>query len=384
MFDSLLTNLFGEDGDYARYEDEPDTTKETDRGDINEGGMGSYAFSGMQGWRNSMEDAHLACYSIPVHTQQPLSKGHAIFGVMDGHGGAFTSGFAADNFLGIFSLNPRLKQYATLSPDDQSDVPGIALLRSALRETYSALDREIRKKQNQKNDIMREMAEESENAEDYLKLKSRLERSGSTCIVVMVTPSHIICANAGDSRAILQRNGKTLPLSFDHKPNNIPELQRINNTGGFVRNRRVNGDLAVSRALGDFSYKRMDHLSTNKQQVIAEPEFVIYPRDFEKDEFMVLACDGVWDVATNEECAMFVQRYMNGGRTDLGSMCEDALDKCLAKESRDNMTIGLVTFDGAQYGIGLGGAKEAASRAMAKIAMGNPEPVTVGDGSTRR
>ena len=195
-------------------------------------------------------------------------------------------------------------------------------------------------------------ANDSDSAEDYLKNRSKLERSGSTCIVVMVTPSHIICANTGDSRAILQRNGKVLPLSFDHKPNNIPELQRINNAGGFVKNRRVDGDLAVSRALGDFSYKKQDKLSTNKQKVIPEPEFVIYPRNFEQDEFMVLACDGVWDVATNQECSKFVQDYMDEGRNDLDAICEDALDTCLEKDSRDNMTMGLVTFDGAKYGSG--------------------------------
>lgn len=350
MFDEIYTSLFGEEGEYERYEAEPDTEKETEKGEINEGGMGSFAFSGMQGWRNSMEDAHFACHSVQVHKQNPLSEGHAIFGVCDGHGGDFTSGFAADNFLGIFALNPRLKQYAALSTDDQGDVPGIALLRSALRETFSALDKEIRKKQNQKNDITWKVADDSDSAEDYLKKRSKLERSGSTCIVVMVTPSHIICANTGDSRAILQRNGKVLPLSFDHKPNNIPELQRINNAGGFVKSRRVDGDLAVSRALGDFSYKKQDKLSTNKQKVIPEPEFVIYPRKFEQDEFMVLACDGVWDVATNQECAKFVQDYMDEGRNDLDAICEDALDTCLEKDSRDNMTLGLVTFDGAKYG----------------------------------
>ena len=115
----------------------------------------------------------------------------------------------------------------------------------------------------------------------------RFERSGSTCVVVLVTPSHIICANAGDSRAVLRRNGSVLPLSFDHKPNNVPELGRINDAGGFVKGKRVDGDLAVSRGLGDFTYKSNETLPVNLQKVIPHPEFVVYPR-VKEDEFMIL------------------------------------------------------------------------------------------------
>jgi serine/threonine protein phosphatase PrpC len=109
-------------------------------------------------------------------------------------------------------------------------------------------------------------------------------------VVVLITPSHILCANAGDSRAILRKESEVYPLSFDHKPSNVAELERIVSAGGFVRGKRVDGDLAVSRGLGDFSFKSQEGLPPDKQKVIAEPDFMIYPRV--KDEFIVLACDG--------------------------------------------------------------------------------------------
>ena len=86
---------------------------------------------------------------------------------------------------------------------------------------------------------------------------------------MLITPDHILCANAGDSRAILSKRSTAtagtgsskkeeepvLPLSFDHKPSNDAELNRVEQDGGFVRAGRVDGDLAVSRSFGDFGYK---------------------------------------------------------------------------------------------------------------------------------
>ena len=350
MFPSFLSTLFGEgsssssmttSSDGRTTMNEPITTKATVRGTIQQGGVVSYAFSEMQGWRVTMEDAHLVCSTIHVQGRsEPLPAGHVIFGVMDGHGGDFTSKFAAEHFMKIFSSTSYLRKYAEMSTDDQSNVPGIECLRPALAETFSMLDSEIRKQQNKKNDDFskeqqqqklqqqlqqhrqlqlqlqqKQKQKQQNNDADETALPPsshpvvvdnngvpgpgpaaggggvRFERSGSTCVVVLVTPSHIICANAGDSRAILKRrNGTVLPLSFDHKPNNVPEYIRIveNSNGGFVKGKRVDGDLAVSRGLGDFTYKSNETVPVNLQKVIPNPEFVVYPRVNDEDEFMVL------------------------------------------------------------------------------------------------
>lgn len=71
----------------------------------------------------------------------------------------------------------------------------------------------------------------------------------------MVTDTHIICANAGDARSVLSVKGKALPLSKDHKPTDPKEKKRIIEADGYVERKRVNGNLAVSRCLGDFEFK---------------------------------------------------------------------------------------------------------------------------------
>ena len=72
----------------------------------------------------------------------------------------------------------------------------------------------------------------------------------------MITEDHIYCANAGDSRAVLGlKNGKLIELSHDHKPENDTEMARIKAAKGFVEDGRVQGIIAVSRAIGDWEYK---------------------------------------------------------------------------------------------------------------------------------
>lgn len=72
----------------------------------------------------------------------------------------------------------------------------------------------------------------------------------------LITNDAIYCANAGDSRAVLAtKSGKCIELSFDHKPDNAGEMARVKAAGGFVEDGRVQGVIAVSRAIGDWEYK---------------------------------------------------------------------------------------------------------------------------------
>ena len=79
--------------------------------------------------------------------------------------------------------------------------------------------------------------------------------AGCTSTVVLLTKNEVYCANAGDSRTVLASRGNAKDLSIDHKPDNPNELARIQNAGNFVQEGRINGRLALSRALGDFEYK---------------------------------------------------------------------------------------------------------------------------------
>ena len=92
--------------------------------------------------------------------------------------------------------------------------------------------------------------------DETLKNKSFAHDTGSTACVVFVTNTHIFCANSGDSRAVLCQKGNiAVALSEDHKPNNKDEKARIQKAGHFVSEERVDGELALSRALGDHQFK---------------------------------------------------------------------------------------------------------------------------------
>lgn len=91
-------------------------------------------------------------------------------------------------------------------------------------------------------------------------------------------------ANVGDARIVLCRNGKALRLSYDHKGSDENEGKRVSNAGGLILNNRVNGVLAVTRALGD---------SYMKELVTGHPYTTETVIQSDQDEFLILACDGV-------------------------------------------------------------------------------------------
>lgn len=104
---------------------------------------------------------------------------------------------------------------------------------------------------------------------------------GCTAVVVLISDTQIVCANAGDSRACLARSSGSqmcFPLSDDHKPDNLPEKARIEAAGGFVEENRVNGSLNLSRSLGDFEYKSNASVDFTQQMVTCDPEIRSVPR----------------------------------------------------------------------------------------------------------
>lgn len=89
------------------------------------------------------------------------------------------------------------------------------------------------------------------------------DKSGSTAVCTLISPTHFYIANCGDSRAVLCRNGEAAVCTMDHKPTVAAEKKRIQDAGGSVMIHRVNGSLAVSRALGDFEYKSVEGRGNN-------------------------------------------------------------------------------------------------------------------------
>jgi serine/threonine protein phosphatase PrpC len=73
--------------------------------------------------------------------------------------------------------------------------------------------------------------------------------------VALVTKDEVYVANAGDARCVIACKGKAKDLSIDHKPDIPTEKRRVQRAGGFVEYGRVNGIIAISRAIGDWEYK---------------------------------------------------------------------------------------------------------------------------------
>lgn len=84
--------------------------------------------------------------------------------------------------------------------------------------------------------------------------------SGCTAVVALLHKNELFVANAGDSRCVVCRDGKAMDMSFDHKPEDPEELERIRKAGGRVTmDGRVNGGLNLSRAIGDHGYKTVNY-----------------------------------------------------------------------------------------------------------------------------
>lgn len=147
--------------------------------------------------------------------------------------------------------------------------------------------------------------------------------SGCTAVVALLAGRELYVANAGDSRCVVCRGGKVVEMSFDHKPEDDIEFQRIRKAGGRVTlDGRVNGGLNLSRAIGDHAYKMNKELPADEQMISAMPDIkriTIEP----EDEFMVLACDGIWNYMTNEEVVGFVKQRIDQKKFTLAQICEE-------------------------------------------------------------
>lgn len=168
---------------------------------------------------------------------------------------------------------------------------------------------------------------------------------------VFVTPTTFYFTNLGDSRTVLNRGTKLAFQTRDHKPYNQHERNRIKDAGGFVMNGRVDGGLAVSRAFGDFIYKQRPDLPAAEQKVSAEPTVDAVPREHDKDNFLLLACDGVWDVMSSESGSKFVNSRLKKAerRTPEGVelTCRQLVDRTLNLGSRDNVSVLIICFERA-------------------------------------
>lgn len=222
----------------------------------------SVYFTSLIGKRDSNEDQHDIFINLDNKdkTKAPIN----FYGVYDGHGGKFVSKFLHDNLSDCFT-------------DKRMTYP---VNNNIIKKLYTYIQNKLRT--------------------NYTKFSYN---TGSTCLVAIQFKSdnseYLNVINTGDSRCVLCRNNIGIALSKDHKPNWPEEKLRIKELGGEIvwdgYDWRIE-DLSVSRAFGDCS---------------AEPFVTNIPDIFKykltnNDKFMVLACDGLWDVMCNQEVVNYV------------------------------------------------------------------------------
>jgi protein phosphatase 1G len=139
-------------------------------------------------------------------------------------------------------------------------------------------------------------------------------------------------ANAGDSRSVLCKNGIAFPMSIDHKPELDIEKNRIYKADGWVSDGRVKGNLNLSRSLGDLEYKQNKKLPAEDQMITANPDVVVESLTSDVN-FIVLACDGIWDCMTNQEiCDFITERLKKDPNQKLSKIIEEIMDQILAPD----------------------------------------------------
>jgi serine/threonine protein phosphatase PrpC len=284
------------------------------------------------GWRPTLEDCSVCVDDIETELRRPPSprsakgaskfqfppqassvtaKPHSLYAVFDGHAGDECSKFMSERVLKSLASMPSFWDDAQVS--------------ATFNASFRSLD-----------DAFRKTA-----------IRMQLD-AGSTGVVCLIRGMKVWTANVGDSRAIACKKGKAYALSVDQKPTRSDEKERIERAGGFVEFGRVCGLLAVSRAFGDFEYKE-----EGKQHIVTvEPDV----REFTVDadtEFLVLACDGIWDVLSNQDVCDLVADVRNDsirkGTWQISAqsahvLAEAIVNEAIAKRSTDNCTAVVVLF----------------------------------------
>ncbi|XP_050077498.1 protein phosphatase 1L [Anopheles maculipalpis] len=169
--------------------------------------------------------------------------------------------------------------------------------------------------------------------------------AGTTALIAVIHRSKLIVANVGDSRGVMcDYKGNAIPLSFDHKPQQVREQKRIADAGGFIAFKgvwRVAGILATSRALGDYPLKE-------KNLVIANPDVLSFDLVDHRPQFLILASDGLWDTFTNEEAVAFVRERLDEPHFGAKSIALQSYNR----GSVDNITVLVIVLKNGRYEIG--------------------------------
>eukprot|EP00522_Entomoneis_paludosa_P014530 CAMPEP_0172439420 /NCGR_PEP_ID=MMETSP1065-20121228/419_1 /TAXON_ID=265537 /ORGANISM="Amphiprora paludosa, Strain CCMP125" /LENGTH=668 /DNA_ID=CAMNT_0013188101 /DNA_START=588 /DNA_END=2594 /DNA_ORIENTATION=- len=321
-----------------------------------------YGISEAIGARPTMEDRTLVIQSLmldPAHgyyKNEPKEQLHELAmtsfaAVFDGHGGDECSTYLVDAlphhlrsamFAEREALRNAVEQSRMQQRQDQTEDAASELMRKILKSCYLRADKEFITPKN-------------------------APQSGSTAATVILFGRRLFAANVGDSRVVLCRSGgQCVELTSDHKPSRPDEAARVRAAGGFILHKRVMGELAITRAFGDKSFKMGikamledeaeelaggagangagDGKDLNAPLVSAEPEIASMVLSH-NDEFLLLACDGLFDVFRSQDAIALARQELIAHRGEPAEVARILSDQAIrVRRSRDNVSILIIVL----------------------------------------
>ncbi|CAJ1970279.1 unnamed protein product [Cylindrotheca closterium] len=269
--------------------------------------------------------------------------------VFDGHGGDECSNYLVDALphhirVAMYAerepLRAAIETSRTSARGEQSEDAASELMRKILKGAYLKTDKE------------------------FITPKTA-PQSGSTAATVVLLGRRLFAANVGDSRVVLCRGGgQCVELTSDHKPSRPDEAARVRAAGGFILHKRVMGELAITRAFGDKSFKmgikamledEADELTRGLHEndqakdltaplVSAEPEIASMVLSH-NDEFLLLACDGLFDVFRSQDAIALARQELIAHRGEPAEVARILSDQAIrVRRSRDNVSILIIVL----------------------------------------
>ena len=244
----------------------------------------------IQGRRDYMEDTNI------IHELEGIS----VYGVFDGHGGGEISKFLKDEFWNFLTA-----EFKSISCLDHSNE-----VKNAIHTTFLKIDRHL----------------------STIRAIGQNHDPGSTAVIALKIKNKLYLGNLGDSRAIIFDScGNLLASTKDHKP--LDEQLRIEKAGGVVAWGRVNGNLAVSRAFGDFAHKIKDNRYMGVNSIVSPvPDVFGIDLLITGPIILVLASDGLWDVMSPDGV---ISRFKT---LNLKLLAQTLVEEAYSKGSGDNIT----------------------------------------------
>jgi len=269
----------------------------------------------MKGARPTMEDEHVSIDYLADEFPDEIKAvdiPNAYYAIYDGHRGSRAAEFVADHLHNTILRHPSFDSN----------------IEEAIRDSFIQTD------------------------EKFLE-KAREEslQDGCTASVALIIGNNVYTANCGDAEVLLARQKEdsddyeAISLTHKHKPTNPDEKARIQKEGGMVFGGRVGGALAVARAFGDLEFKtpiREGDVVIGKL-VIPDPFVKTTELIPDRDKFLIIGCDGVWEKMEHQASVDFVAKHLDSEGPEVTS--EMLANHAFNQRSQDNISCTIVSLN---------------------------------------